>query len=86
MNNFVTFHQIYSNICLKSLRYVSPSHKTWSDEFRKKGTAKFAKIVDFVIKSIVFCPLVPPCWISLVDPTSVGIRQQSMSSISMVLP
>ena len=43
MDNFATFHQIYSNMCLKSSRYVSTSHKTWSGEFRNKGTAKFAK-------------------------------------------
>ena len=35
-----------------------------------KFTQNLQKIVDFVIESIVFCPLVPPCWISLVDPTS----------------
>ena len=28
------------------------------------------KTADFLIESIVFCPLVPPSWISLVDPTS----------------
>ena len=43
MDNFATFHQIYSNICLKSSRYLSHYHKTWSGEFRNKGTAKFAK-------------------------------------------
>ena len=43
MDNFATFHQIYSNMCLKSSRYVSTFHKTWSGEFRNKGTAKFAK-------------------------------------------
>ena len=43
INNLATFHQIHSNMCLKSLRYVPPSHKTWSDEFRNKRTAKFAK-------------------------------------------
>ena len=32
---------------------------------------KFAKNRRFRnIESIVFCPLVPPCYISLVDPTS----------------
>ena len=38
--------------------------------FETKGWQNFQKIVDFVIKSRVFCPLVPPCWISLVDPTT----------------
>ena len=42
-DNFATFHQIYSNICLKYSRYVSHYHKAWSGEFRNKGTAKFAK-------------------------------------------
>ena len=38
--------------------------------FETKGRQNLQKIADFVIKSIVFCPLVPPCWISLVGPTS----------------
>ena len=38
--------------------------------FETKGRQNLQKIVDFVIMSIVFCPFVPPCWISPVDPTS----------------
>ena len=38
--------------------------------FETKGRLNLQKIVDFIIKSIRFCSLVPPCWISLVDPTS----------------
>ena len=38
--------------------------------FETKGRQNLQKIVDFIIKSISFCSLVPPCWISLVGPTS----------------
>ena len=38
--------------------------------FETKGRQNLQKTADFVIESIVFCPLVPPSWISLVDPTS----------------
>ena len=37
--------------------------------FETKGRQNLQKTADFVIESIVFCPLVPPSWISLVDPT-----------------
>ena len=39
-----------------------------SRQFQK--LQKLQKTANFVIESIVFCPLVPPSWISLVDPTS----------------
>ena len=38
--------------------------------FETKGRQNLQKTADFVIESMVFCPLVPPSWISLVDPTS----------------
>ena len=38
--------------------------------FETKGRQNLQKTADFLIESIVFCPLVPPSWISLVDPTS----------------
>ena len=38
--------------------------------FETKGRQNLQKTADFVIESIVFCPLIPPSWISLVDPTS----------------
>ena len=38
--------------------------------FETKGRQNLQKSADFLIESIVFCPLVPPSWISLVDPTS----------------
>ena len=38
--------------------------------FETKGRQNLQKTADFIIESIVFCPLVPPSWISLVDPTS----------------
>ena len=38
--------------------------------FETKGRQNSQKTAEFVIESIVFCPLVPPSWISLVDPTS----------------
>ena len=38
--------------------------------FETKGRQNLQKAADFLIESIVFCPLVPPSWISLVDPTS----------------
>ena len=38
--------------------------------FETKGRPNLQKPADFVIESIVFCPLLPPSWISLVDPTS----------------
>ena len=38
--------------------------------FETNGRQNLQKTADFVIESIVFCPLVPPSWISLVDPTS----------------
>ena len=38
--------------------------------FETKGRQNLQKTADFVIESIVFCLLVPPSWISLVDPTS----------------
>ena len=38
--------------------------------FKTKGRQNLQKTADFLIESIVFCPLVPPSWISLVDPTS----------------
>ena len=38
--------------------------------FETKGRQNLQKTADFLIESIVFCPLVPPSWISLVDSTS----------------
>ena len=38
--------------------------------FETKERQNLQKTADFLIESIVFCPLVPPSWISLVDPTS----------------
>ena len=38
--------------------------------FETMGRQNLKKTADFLIESIVFCPLVPPSWISLVDPTS----------------
>ena len=38
--------------------------------FETKGRQNLQKTADFLMESIVFCPLVPPSWISLVDPTS----------------
>ena len=38
--------------------------------FETMGRQNLQKTADFLIESIVFCPLVPPSWISLVDPTS----------------
>ena len=38
--------------------------------FETKGRQNLQKTADFLIECIVFCPLVPPSWISLVDPTS----------------
>ena len=38
--------------------------------FETKGRQNLQKTSDFLIESIVFCPLVLPSWISLVDPTS----------------
>ena len=38
--------------------------------FETKGRQNLQKTVDFLTESIVFCPLVPPSWISFVDPTS----------------
>ena len=38
--------------------------------FETKGRQNVQKTADFLIESIVFWPLVPPSWISLVDPTS----------------
>ena len=38
--------------------------------FETMGRQNLQKYADFLIESIVFCPLVPPSWISLVDPTS----------------
>ena len=38
--------------------------------FETKGRQNLQKTADFLIESIVFCPLVPPSWISPVDPTS----------------
>ena len=38
--------------------------------FETKGRQNFQKTADFLIESTVFCPVVPPSWISLVDPTS----------------
>ena len=38
--------------------------------FETKGRQNLQKTADFLIESIVFCPLVPPSWISLVDPSS----------------
>ena len=35
-----------------------------------KGRQNLKKNADFVKESTVFCPLVPPSWISLVDPIS----------------
>ena len=67
MDNFATFHQIYSNICLKSSRYVSIKLDRVS--FETNGRQNLQKTADFLIESIVFCPLVPPSWISLVDPS-----------------
>ena len=53
--------------------------------FETKGRQNLQKTADFLIESIVFCPLVPPSWISLVDPIPLCMRQQSMSHISMVI-
>ena len=38
--------------------------------FETKGRQNLQKTAEFVIESVVFCPLVSPSWISLVDPTS----------------
>ena len=39
--------------------------------FETKGRQNLQKTADFVMESIlIFCPLVPPSWISLVDLTS----------------
>ena len=38
--------------------------------FETKGRQNLQKTADFVIESIVFCPLVPPSWISLGNLTS----------------
>ena len=38
--------------------------------FETKGRQNLQKPADFAIESIVFYPLVPPSWISLVDPAS----------------
>ena len=54
--------------------------------FETKERQNLQKTADFLIESIVFCPLVPPSWISLVDPGPLPLcmRQQSMSQKSMV--
>ena len=41
-----------------------------SFETKGRENRHLQKTADFVIECIVFCPLVPPSWISLVDPTS----------------
>ena len=38
--------------------------------FETKERQNLRKTANFVMESIVFCALVPPSWISLVDPTS----------------
>ena len=38
--------------------------------FETKGRKNLQETADVLVESIVFCPLVPPSWISLVDPTS----------------
>ena len=48
--------------------------------FERKGRQNLQKTADFLIESIVFCPLVPPSWISLVDPTSAMYASASYVS------
>ena len=50
---------------------------------RNKGTAKFAKIVDFVIESSLFALLFRHVGFLLLAPSPLGIRQQSRPPISM---
>ena len=38
--------------------------------FETKGRQNLKKPADFLVESILFCPLAPPSWISLVDSTS----------------
>ena len=49
--------------------FVLPIKLDWVS-LETKGRPNLQKTADFVIESIVFCPLVPPSLISLVDPTS----------------
>ena len=70
MDNFATFHQIYLNICLNYITIILITIKLDQGSFETKGQQNLQKTADFVMESIVFCPLVPPSWISLVDPTS----------------
>ena len=49
--------------------FLLPIKLDWMS-FETNGRQNLQKTADFVIESIVFCPLVPPSWISLVDPTS----------------
>ena len=49
--------------------FLLPIKLDWVS-FETKGRQNLQKTADFLIESIVFCPLVPPSWISLVDPTS----------------
>ena len=50
--------------------------------FETKGRHSLQKTADFLIKSIVLCPLVPPSWISLVDPTELYLGAVHMSRAS----
>ena len=68
--------------------------------FETKGRQNLQKTADFLIESIVFCPLVPPSWISLVDPTSamytsaiyvsyiygLGPKSRAAPQVDQVLP
>ena len=49
--------------------------------FETKGQQNLQKTADFLIESIVFCPLVPPSWpgFLLLTPLPLCMRQQSMS-------
>ena len=53
--------------------------------FETKGRQNLQKIVDFVIKSIVFSLLFRHVGFLLLAPPPLGIRQQSMSPISMAI-
>ena len=64
---FIKFTQIYaSNIRVMFLITIKLDRVS----FETKGRQNLQKTADFIIESLVFCPLVPPSWISLVDPTS----------------
>ena len=51
--------------------------------FETMGRQNLKKTADFLIESIVFCPLVPPSWISLVDPTSAMYASATLRSINI---